>query len=588
LLLAFIATDAAGSTNTTVKSVTGAGLTWVLAHRANAQPGTAEIWRAFAPAILHNVSVSATLSNGVTSSITVSTFSGVATTGSYGAGAIGATSSGYAPSGQPHAKLVTTHNNSLVIGVGSDTNHATARTLMPGQLLINQDLASSGDTYWVQRLSAPTAAAGTTVSLGDTGPTSDRFDMSICEILPAGPALTVSASSLNFGSVTDGTNRTLTLTAKSTGTSPVSLSSDSIAGTGFSIVSNVVPATLAPGQSVTIQVEFAPKTAGTDTGTLTINSNSTSGSKTLISLAGTGTVAATPQLTLSAASLPFGSVADGSSKTLSLTLSSTGTASVVVNSASVAGTGFSLVAGSWPQTLTSGASLTVQVKFAPTTAATDAGSLTIRSTSSSGATSVVSLSGTGTAATSPKLGVSTTGLTFGTVTVGSSAQAAVTLSSTGTSAVTVSAAAVAGTGFSLTGGTFPITLNPGATTVVTLKFAPKATGSDTGTLTLTSNSATGTSSVVALSGTADAAQAYSVNLSWNPPASSAVAVAGYHIYRAVSGSTTMTLLNSSIDVQTAFTDSTVSASTTYVYAVKSVDAEGIESTASNQITISIP
>lgn len=79
LLLAFIATDYLSGTNTTVKSVAGGGLTWVLAVRTNGQSGTSEIWRAFAPAALSNVTVAATLSQSVVSSITVMSFTGVNT-----------------------------------------------------------------------------------------------------------------------------------------------------------------------------------------------------------------------------------------------------------------------------------------------------------------------------------------------------------------------------------------------------------------------------------------------------------------------------------------------------------------------------
>jgi hypothetical protein len=41
LLLAFVATDYASGTNTTVTSIAGGGLTWTLVKRANAQSGTA-------------------------------------------------------------------------------------------------------------------------------------------------------------------------------------------------------------------------------------------------------------------------------------------------------------------------------------------------------------------------------------------------------------------------------------------------------------------------------------------------------------------------------------------------------------------
>src|SRR6185437_13783053 len=43
LLLAFVATDAAGAAATTVTNVTGGGLTWVLVRRTNSQRGTSEI-----------------------------------------------------------------------------------------------------------------------------------------------------------------------------------------------------------------------------------------------------------------------------------------------------------------------------------------------------------------------------------------------------------------------------------------------------------------------------------------------------------------------------------------------------------------
>src|SRR5579883_2597609 len=77
LLLAFISTDHLSGTNTTVQSVSGAGLTWALVVRTNVQSGSSEIWRAFAPSALTARSVTATLSQKVQSSMTVMSFSGV-------------------------------------------------------------------------------------------------------------------------------------------------------------------------------------------------------------------------------------------------------------------------------------------------------------------------------------------------------------------------------------------------------------------------------------------------------------------------------------------------------------------------------
>src|SRR5436190_3273739 len=70
LLLAFVSADNISGT-TTVTGVAGGGLTWQLAVRTNAQRGTAEVWRAFAPAVLTSVTVTATLSQSVAASIVV-------------------------------------------------------------------------------------------------------------------------------------------------------------------------------------------------------------------------------------------------------------------------------------------------------------------------------------------------------------------------------------------------------------------------------------------------------------------------------------------------------------------------------------
>jgi len=185
LLLAFVATDYISGSNTTVTNVTGGGLTWALVLRSNKQKGTSEIWRAFAASPLSNAKVTATLSHSVVSSMTVVSFTGANTSGSSGSGAIGATASTNAASGAPTATLVTTQNNSWVFGVGNDYDNAISRTLGSGQVLVHQYLSTTGDTYWVQRQNAPTPLGGTSVTINDTAPTSDRFNLAICEILAA-------------------------------------------------------------------------------------------------------------------------------------------------------------------------------------------------------------------------------------------------------------------------------------------------------------------------------------------------------------------------------------------------------------------
>jgi predicted secreted Zn-dependent protease len=181
LLLAFISSGPATS-STTVKSVSGAGLTWVFVKRTNNQKGATEIWRAFATTALTNVAVTATLSQAATSSMTVVSFSNVDTSGTSGSGAIGATASATATSGSPAATLKTTRANSWVFGVGNDVDNPIGRTVGPNQQLVHQYMPPAGGTYWVQQTTTTIALSGTSVTINDTAPTGDRYNLTICEI----------------------------------------------------------------------------------------------------------------------------------------------------------------------------------------------------------------------------------------------------------------------------------------------------------------------------------------------------------------------------------------------------------------------
>jgi Abnormal spindle-like microcephaly-assoc'd, ASPM-SPD-2-Hydin len=188
-------------------------------------------------------------------------------------------------------------------------------------------------------------------------------------------------------------------------------------------------------------------------------------------------------------------------------------------------------------------------------------------------------------AAAPTLSISPTSVAFGNVQVNTASTQTVTLSSTGTATVTVSAATVTGTGFTVSGGTFPVTLNPGQTATLNVQFDPTTTGAATGQLTIQSNSSSSGTAVISLSGTGTPPE---VNLSWDAPSSSTDPVAGYNIYRSTGGSSSYQLLNSSIDTETTYVDSTVQSGTAYTYYVESVDFSGVQSVPSNQVSVTIP
>jgi Abnormal spindle-like microcephaly-assoc'd, ASPM-SPD-2-Hydin len=482
--------------------------------------------------------------------------------------------------------LTLTSSGTSAVTVSSDAISGTGFTIVGGTLPAT---LNPNQTLSLQVQFKPTATGAVTgqltVSSNSTTGGTAAVALSGTGTAAASPKLTLSTSSLSFGSDSVNAAKTMSLTLTSSGTAAVTVNSGAITGTGFAIVGGTLPATLNPSQTMSLQVQFAPTATGTVTGQLTLNSNSTTGGTATVALSGTGMAPANPQLTLSASSLSFGSDTVNTAKTLSLTLASTGTSAVTVNSAAITGTGFTIVAASFPVTLNPNQSVTLQVQFDPTTTGAASGQITISSNSTTGGTAAVALSGTGTAA-SPQLTISASSLSFGSLTVNTASTLSLTLTSTGTSAVTVNSAAITGAGFTIVGGSFPVTLNPTQTLTLQVQFEPTTAGAVTGQLAISSNSTTGGTADVALSGTGTAV-AHSVDLSWTAPSSSADPVAGYNIYRAISGGS-LALVNASPDSSTTYVDSTVVSGTTYNYVVKSVDSNGAESIASNEITAPIP
>lgn len=451
-------------------------------------------------------------------------------------------------------------------------------TLQPGQQLpitVTFDPTAAGTDSGTLTVTSDDPSGPATVSLGGTGTATTT------------PQLTVSPTAVNFGNVPLNVASTQPVTLTSTGSAAVTINAATVTGPGFSVSGMTFPVTLNPNQSVTLQVQFDPTAAGAASGQMTVTSNSTTGATTQVTLSGTGTVAAAPQLTVSAGSLSFGNVTVNSTGTLPVTLTSAGTAPLTITAATVSGADFTDSGATFPVTLNPNTSVTLQVHFVPTAAGAVTGQLTITSNAATGSTTQVQLSGTGTAAATAQLQVSATSLPFGSVPVNSTATLTLTLISSGTAPVTVSSVAVTGTGFSDSGATFPMTLNQNQSVTLNVQFDPTVAGAATGKLTITSNSSTGATTQVTLSGIGTAVQ-HEIDLNWDAPSSSGDPVAGYNVYRSTDGGGSFTKVNSSPDDQVDYTDSAVQSGTTYVYEVKSVDASGVESGASNQISLTVP
>ncbi len=81
---------------------------------------------------------------------------------------------------------------------------------------------------------------------------------------------------------------------------------------------------------------------------------------------------------------------------------------------------------------------------------------------------------------------------------------------------------------------------------------------------------------------------HQVDLTWDAPESSPVQFVGYHVYRAPASSSAYQLLNTSLAAETVYLDTTVQSGLSYNYFVTSVDGSGVESGASNTVSVTIP
>jgi hypothetical protein len=399
--------------------------------------------------------------------------------------------------------------------------------------------------------------------------------------------LTVNPSAVNFGSVPVGNSVSQSVAVSNTGTSNLTISQATVSGNGFSNSGLSLPLTLAPGQGASLTATFKAQASGSTSGSLSLaysvlktkthgkGPGSSNGSAT-VSLAGAGTSAG--QLAATASNLNFANVLVGASSTLTDTITNTGGTSVTISQATVAGVGFSISGLSPSLVLNPGASVTFSAVFAPQSAGTVSGGISV-SSDASNSTLTISLAGTATA--QGQLTLTPTTLGFGNVTVGARASQSSSLSASGTS-VTVSAASLNSTEFSLTGITLPLTIAAGQTVPFTVTFAPQASGVANASLTLTSNAVNTPSE--ALSGTGVTPPQHSVSLSWTDSGSGIVA---YNIYRGSASGGPYTQISSAL-ASPAYSDGSVVAGQAYYYVTTAVDGTGTESVYSNEAQAVIP
>src|SRR5215470_10840051 len=179
-----------------------------------------------------------------------------------------------------------------------------------------------------------------------------------------------------------------------------------------------------------------------------------------------------------------------------------------------------------------------------------------------------------------QLTVSPATMSFGSIHVGSTKTLTGTLKASGADVV-VSTADWRGSGYDLSGISFPAKIAEGQKISFKVTFTPPATGVANGSLSFfTDASVTPESQALTGSGSP-----HVVSLSWSPSSS---AVAGYNVYRGTQPGGPYSKINSFLLSAITYDDATVESGLTYFYVLRAVSPTLLESAASNQATATVP
>jgi hypothetical protein len=438
--------------------------------------------------------------------------------------ATGATGEGFIskinPGGNGTADLVySSFFGGSGIATGPDTVNAIAVDNLNNAYITGVTFSSSATFPVFPPATATPPAFQTSLP---SGATSAAFvaKLTLIPTLAVSPAL---GSTLNFGSVLIGNTsaaQTVTLTNNTSAaiafTSAVVNGSPAAANTDY-LVTNSCGGSIPFGASntCTVSVKFKPTVAGAETATLRLT-DSDSTSPQNFALNGTG-LTPTPTVMLAPTSLTFGNqVLNTTSTAQTVTLTNTGTGALTINSIAASGDFAETSTGATacpisPATLpaTAGSNTcTISVTFTPTALGARAGTLTITD-NASGSPHTAALTGIGTVASAPGVGLAPTSLAFGNQVLNTtSAAMTVTLTNTGTAALTINSIAASGDFAETSAGATACPIGPATlpatagsnTCTISVTFKPTALGARAGTLTITDNAA-GSPHTVPLTGT---------------------------------------------------------------------------------------
>ncbi len=331
--------------------------------------------------------------------------------------------------------------------------------------------------------------------------------------------LATSVDTLNFGSVSKSTQKTMNLVISNIGVDSIVVSTSTISNpvpTSYSFTAATITSRrlgYKTTDTILYPVTFKPLVVGgawTSSFTITVNNRNGNflSSKTIF-VRGTGIDIQNPTIATSTTSLDFGSISaraqDAKDTTLTFTVTNLGIQQLTVNSIVSSDTSvFKVISPTSSFTVNTNVNQNVSVMFKPTIGVykTYSANVTINN-SSPDSNSALKISMKGEATQGPPLSVlqlSTTSLNYGSITIGYSDTRPVTITNKGGNKnLTISALNFSNSNFSTT-QTVPFTVLPESSKTFDVKYYPATIGTDNGTLDVVSNATVNASQKINLTG----------------------------------------------------------------------------------------
>jgi hypothetical protein len=299
----------------------------------------------------------------------------------------------------------------------------------------------------------------------------------------------IAGSTTDFGAVTLGQSASQNVTLTASG--PVTVTSVTSSTTDFAVGTPApsLPATLDTGDTLVVPVTFTPVSSGAKAATLAVT---TTAGTTAVSLTGRGQ-SPNAELIASPPAVSFGGTTVGGTLSGSVVFSNIGGAPLTINSillpaAPFSATGLPAVGS----TLASGASVTINVAFSPTTLGSFADSIALVTTAGSRS---VALSGN----CSPPghLSISSLDVQVGSVAIGASRIGTFTLVNDGGTSITITKSKPPALGTFVASTSLPegTIITPGSTLTETVVFTPTTAGTFTDGWIITADEGSGQQTV---------------------------------------------------------------------------------------------